>query len=103
LLVPDSATVISKAESPDEDSYSAFGGTDLADKLRALDVRRLWIGGLALDYCVAATAMDGRALGFEVKLLLDATRPVEAVAGDGTRAIERMQAAGVHIIRGAST
>src|SRR5437667_258948 len=46
LKLPPDTEVISKADDPDKDSYSAFGGTDLATKLRRVGIRRLWIGGL---------------------------------------------------------
>ena len=95
LFVPESAVVISKADSPDSDSYSAFGGTSLADLLKAAGVRRLWVAGLALDYCVVESALDARRLGLEVVLLEDATRAVNVNPGDDARAVSRMQAAGI--------
>lgn len=100
LLLPENALVINKADTLDKDSYSAFGATSLADQLWRADVRRLWVGGLALDYCVMESALDAESLGFEVHLLLDATRAVDANPGDACRAVERMQAGGVHIERG---
>src|SRR5262245_15732315 len=52
LRLPPGAELISKADSPDVDSYSAFGGTDLAERLHEAGVKRVWIGGLTQDYCV---------------------------------------------------
>lgn len=95
LQVPPSGIVISKADTPDKDSYSAFGLTPLADLLRKRSVRRLWVCGLALDYCVMESALDGQRLGFKVHVLADATRAVNAKPGDGERAIDRLKAAGV--------
>ncbi len=98
LDLPAGAVIVTKADRPDQDAYSAFAGTGLAQRLQADGVRRLWVGGLALDYCVRASVLDALAGGgVEVHLILTATRPVEAKAGDGERAIAEMQAAGAHI------
>jgi nicotinamidase/pyrazinamidase len=94
LNLPPNAQVISKATSPDQDSYSAFGGTDLAQRLRSAHVKRVWIGGLARDYCVRATALDAIREGFEVHLIVDATRAVDVNPDDGQRALEEIQRAG---------
>ena len=93
LRLPDSAQIISKADTPDKDSYSAFGDTDLALRLRSARVKRLWIGGLAQDYCVRATALDAIREGFDVHLIVDATRAVN-VDPDGKRALAEIQRAG---------
>ncbi|HEY7377260.1 MAG TPA: nicotinamidase [Steroidobacteraceae bacterium] len=98
LHVIGSARVISKATSEQRDAYSAFQETGLASELRALGVGRLFIGGLATDYCVRATALDARAEGFEVVVLTDAVRAVDVRAGDGERALEEMRAAGARLI-----
>ena len=82
----------------DEDSYSAFDGTDLALQLRQLGVEEVWVGGLATDYCVKNTVLDARKEGFSVKALEDAMRAVEVNPGDGERAIEEMRAAGADIV-----
>lgn len=81
----------------DEDSYSAFDGTDLALQLRRLGVEELWIGGLATDYCVKNTVLDGLKEGFKVKALENAMRAVEVNPGDGERAIAEMKAAGAEL------
>ena len=94
LRLPWNARIISKADTPDEDSYSAFGGTDLARRLHGEGVRRLWIGGLAQDYCVKATALDGLREGFEVRIIVDATRAVNVNPHDGERALEEIRRAG---------
>ena len=82
----------------DEDSYSAFDGTDLALQLRRLGIEEVWVGGLATDYCVKNTVLDAVKEGFQVKALKNAMRPVEVKPGDGQRAIEEMQAAGAEIV-----
>jgi nicotinamidase/pyrazinamidase len=84
----------------DEDGYSAFEGTDLSLQLHRLGVNEIWVGGLATDYCVKHTVLDGLKEGFAVKALEDAMRPVELQPGDGARALEEMRAAGAEIIRG---
>ena len=91
--------VISKAATPEADSYSGFGGTDLAARLRAGRATRLFIGGLATDYCVLNTVKDALAAGFEVLLLADAIRAVDVNAGDGARAQGEMQRLGARSIR----
>ena len=82
----------------DEDTYSAFDGTDLALQLRRLGVQEVWVGGLATDYCVKNTVLDALKEGFEVKAFEDAMRPVDVQPGDGTKAIEEMRAAGAEIV-----
>jgi nicotinamidase/pyrazinamidase len=99
LDLPADATVVSKATTADTDAYSAFGGTGLAPALRARGVTRLWIGGLATDYCVVNTVLDARREGFSVLFLEDASRPVEVAPGDGARAITRMREAGAIPVR----
>ena len=85
----------------DEDSYSAFDGTDLASQLRQLGVEEVWVGGLATDYCVKNTVLDALKEGFRVKALEDAMRAVELNHGDSHRAIAEMREAGAEIITSA--
>ncbi len=94
LRLPKNAWIISKATSPDQEAYSGFQGTDLATRLREAGVRRLFIGGLATDYCVLNTVKDALQEGFTVFLLQDAIRAVNVKPGDGERAIAEMLAAG---------
>ncbi|MCS6787354.1 MAG: nicotinamidase [Thiobacillaceae bacterium] len=100
LALPDSALVVSKATAREAEAYSGFAGTDLAARLRALGVKRLYIGGLATDYCVKNTVLDALKEGFAVVLLREATRAVEVQPGDGARAIAAMQAAGAQVVDG---
>ena len=83
----------------DENSYSAFDGTDLDLQLRRLGIEEVWVGGLATDYCVKNTVLDALKHGFRVKALKDAMRAVDLHAGDGELAIEEMRAAGAMIVR----
>ncbi|HLY95790.1 MAG TPA: isochorismatase family protein, partial [Sideroxyarcus sp.] len=71
--------------------------TDLGLCLKAVDVRRLFVGGLATDYCVLNTVKDARALGYDVVLLTDAVRAVEATAGDGDKALAEMRRLGAQL------
>jgi nicotinamidase/pyrazinamidase len=90
-----------------EDGYSGFtmrdpgsGGTvptELEALLRARNVKRLVIAGLATDYCVRATVLDARALGYPVRVLTAAIRAVDLAEGDGRRALEEMRAAGAEL------
>lgn len=86
--------VVSKATTRDAEAYSGFDGTSLADDLRAKGIERLFVCGLATDYCVKATALDARREGFEVVVVEDAVRAVNVNPGDGEKAIEEMRAAG---------
>ena len=76
--------VVDKATTADKEAYSAFDGTGLADWLRSRRVRRLFIGGLATDYCVKSTALDALDEGFDVVLLEDAVRAIDETAGRET-------------------
>jgi nicotinamidase/pyrazinamidase len=85
----------------DEDSYSAFDGTDLALQLERLGVEEVWVGGLATDYCVKNTILDALKHGFRVKAIVDAMRAVDVKPGDGARAVEEMQQAGAELVNSA--
>ncbi len=97
LALPPYTVKISKGVRFDQDQYSVFDETGLAQRLRQDRVRRLWVGGLAMDVCVRASVLDGLRAGFHVCLLEDATRPVDRE--NGTRALEEMRAAGATIER----
>jgi len=97
LAVSDRTRIVSKATSPERDAYSGFDHTDLAGWLQERGVERLLVGGLATDYCVLHTVLDGLSAGFAVSVLDDAIRAVNVDAGDGARAIARMRAAGARI------
>jgi len=82
----------------DEDCYSAFDGTTLADELRAANVREVWVGGLATDYCVKNTVLDALRQGFRVRAVEDAMRAVNLQPGDDDKALAEMREAGAEII-----
>ena len=90
LRLPENTTIISKGSRADLEAYSAFEGTDLETQLRVKGVGRIFVGGLATDYCVLHTVRDARKRGFDVVLIRDAVRAVNANAGDGERAEQEM-------------
>ena len=94
LRFPESVQIITKATNRDEDAYSAFGGTDLAERLHRAGINRLWIGGLTQDYCVRETSLDAIQAGFEVHVIVEGTRAVNVHPGDGRRALEDIRNAG---------
>lgn len=96
LEFPPDTRIVSKDTESEQETYSGFQATEtnLAGRLRELGVTRLFIGGIATDYCVLFTVLDALAAGFDVCLLVDAIRPVEVVAGDGEAAVREMQARG---------
>lgn len=92
-----------------EDGYSGFTmrdpetgetkPTELEGLLRERDITKVFVCGLATDYCVNATAIDATRLGFDTHVLAHLCMPVNLRAGDGQRAIEQMQDAGVQVVR----
>ncbi|MBD3367440.1 MAG: isochorismatase family protein [Candidatus Eisenbacteria bacterium] len=103
LRLPENAVVVSKGDDPDEEAYSAFQGTGLARKLREQGIETLWVGGLALDYCVKETVLDALREGFDVRLIRSATRAVNAEPGDGEKALREMRKAGASIVENAGS
>ena len=90
LLIPSRAVIISKGISPDDEGYSGFQGTDLDKRLKAKNIRQLFIGGLATDYCVRSTVLDALHAGFDVVFLSDASKGVDVNTGDSEQAIDEM-------------
>jgi len=96
--------VFRKGTDPEIDSYSGFydngwrRATGMGDWLKERGVRELFVMGLATDYCVKFTALDGLRVGFEVSLVEEGCRGVELRAGDVAKALEEMRAAGVRVV-----
>ncbi len=90
--------VLDKGQAPDLEGYSGFENTGLETLLREHDVDTVHLGGLALDYCVRATALDARRAGFEVIVHRSATRAVEVKPGDGERAVAELEGEGVRVV-----
>lgn len=93
--------IIRKGYNPEIDSYSGFlendkkSETGLAGLLRSLKIKRIFICGLALDYCCFSTAIDGIDFGFEVNLIIDLTKGIDFPQGSISNALESMAQKGV--------
>lgn len=98
LFVPAEGEIVSKADKKDE-AYSFFQGTNLVEKLHERGIKRLLVGGLATDYCVKETVLDGLKHGFEVFHLDDASKGVDVSPGDSERALQEMTAKGAKCIK----
>ncbi len=90
LKLPSDTIIISKATNPQYEAYSAFDRTDLDKQLQQLGVRRLFVCGLATDYCVVNTVLDARKLGYDTVVLMDAILGINLLSGDVDRAVEAM-------------
>jgi nicotinamidase/pyrazinamidase len=87
---PSQTFTIYKATTRDREAYSAFQDTPLDQELRGRNVRRLFVGGLATDYCVLNSVKDGLRLGYAVHLLMDGICAVNAHPSDGKQAEDEM-------------
>ncbi len=99
LKFPARTSVLTKGTDPEDDGYSAFEAADtedrgLSDVLRKDNVASLYVGGLATEYCVRASVMDGLKHGLDVVVLLDAVRGIDVQPGDVARALDEMIRAG---------
>jgi nicotinamidase/pyrazinamidase len=106
--IPHAQLIVRKGYHKDMDSYSAFEEADhktttgLAGYLKARGIKRVFVTGLATDFCVAWTAMDARRLGFETYVIEDATRGIDlngSLAGAwkqmGAKGVKRIQSADI--------
>ena len=106
LNVPQAQLVVRKGHHRDIDSYSAFleadrkTATGLAGYLRERNFTELFVCGLATDFCVAWTALDGRTAGFEVSVIEDACRAID-LQGSLAKAWSDMAKAGVRRVQSA--
>ena len=98
LKLSRNVTVISKATNPHRESYSGFDGTDLERKLRDGNTKRIFVGGLATDYCVKRTVLDGLKIGFPTGLLTDAIKGIDQKPGDSEEAVREMVQNGAKIV-----
>jgi len=104
LSLPKEAEIVSKGMNPEKDSYSAFqayagDGTEFSTLLKTRGIKRLFVGGLATDYCVKWSVLDALREGFEAVILEDAVSGVEMKAGDSEEAFREMREAGAKQIR----
>lgn len=90
LKLPSDTRIISKATSREQDAYSGFADTPLDALLQACNVRRLFIGGIATEYCVLNTVKDALQHHYTVFILVDAVRALNMKADDGPQALEEM-------------
>ncbi len=97
LHVPADAVVINKGTDPDKEAYSAFSGTDLEKRLRKLGIERIFVCGLATDYCVKFSTLDAIEAGFAVVVIENACRGVNFPPGSAAAAIEAIKEAGAHV------
>lgn len=106
LAIPHAALVIRKGFHKDVDSYSAFTEADgktttgLAAYLKARDIKKVFLAGLATDFCVAWSAVDARKAGFETYVIEDACRGIDT-QGSLAKAWADMTQAGVKRIQSA--
>lgn len=104
LTVAPEDGIIRKGTDLEVDSYSGFfdnrhlKDTGLNNYLRSRGVSSVYVAGLATDYCVKFTALDGAGLGYEVSVIRDACRGVELNPGDVDAAIAQMRQAGISIV-----
>ncbi len=96
LRLPDNVTIITKGVRFDQDQNSVFDQTGFSEQLRRDGVKRIWVGGLALDVCVLLSVLDARKAGFEVNVIMQATRPVTPEGG--RESVAQMKEAGAAII-----
>jgi nicotinamidase/pyrazinamidase len=105
LKLPPDAIIVSKGDDPQRPGYSAFDGhtsegKTLLHDLRDRHVSRVYVTGIATDYCVKATALDALQAGLDVRVLPDAITGIDVHPGDTQRALDDMSSAGAQIVRG---
>ncbi|MGR8934148.1 MAG: isochorismatase family protein [Gammaproteobacteria bacterium] len=98
LLLPETAQIVSTGTDRNLDGYSGFEATCLHSHLEHARIKRLFIGGLATDYCVLHTVRDALQYCYQVFLLQDATRAVNVNPEDGDNAEREMIADGAEPI-----
>ena len=89
--------IVDKGVARETDGYSGFAATTLGDDLRAHGIQRVFVCGLATDYCVKATALDALREGFDAVVIADASAAVNVTLGDEARALNELRAAGAGI------
>jgi nicotinamidase/pyrazinamidase len=98
LDLPNTLLIISKATQHDKDAYSGLDDTSLDDELKKRRILRVWVGGLATDYCVLNTVKDFLVLSYKVILLIDAIKAVNLNPADGKKAESEMINSGARAI-----
>lgn len=98
LDVPPDAIIMDKAWMQDSDDFSGKTSSELFTRLAQSGVRHVVLAGLATEYCIKFTALDARAEGFDVVVILDAIRAVNVRPGDDQRALDEMRAHDVRLV-----
>ena len=103
LLTQPITRTFRKATTADRDAYSEFEGSDdshhsLNEFLNARGVKRVYLVGLATDYCVRATALDAMRLGYKTYVVTDGVRAVNIRPDDGAKALAEVENQGAHLI-----
>ena len=103
LKLPPDAIIVNKGDDPQRHGYSAFeghtsDGKPLLDDLRDRRITRVYVMGIATDYCVRESALDALRAGLEVRVLADAIAGIDARPGDAQRALDEISAAGAQIV-----
>ncbi len=99
LRLPSHAVIIDKGTEPDAEAYSGFEGTELTERLRERGIARVFVGGLATDYCVKNTVLDALEAGFETVLVEDACRGIDIPPGTVVESVAEMRQAGALVVR----
>lgn len=89
---------IHKGQYQDRDAYSAFQETHLKEELKKRKIKRVFVTGLATDYCVRQTALDAILNGFETVVLVDLIHAINARPDDGRKALEEVEKAGARLL-----
>ena len=103
LITKNADLIIRKGFRPEIDSYSAFFENDqstptgLEGYLKTRGIKTIYLCGLALDFCVYFSAVDGAKLGFEVFVIKDACKAID-LEGSLASSLDEMNSKGVSII-----
>jgi nicotinamidase/pyrazinamidase len=103
LKLPPDAIIVNKGDDPERHGYSAFEGhtsegKTLLDDLRDRHITRVYVAGIATDYCVRQSALDALRAGLEVRVLPDAIAGIDVRPGDAQRALDEISAAGAELV-----
>ena len=90
--------IVSLGDDPGQENYSGFHNTDLEEWLRRRGIRRIYVAGLATEYCVFTTAVDGRKAGFQVGVFEDSIAGVDVPAGSAAAALQTLREKDVQVI-----
>lgn len=98
LKLPDQPHIINKGTDPNREAYSGFEGTRLEADLRELGIKRVFICGLATEYCVKNTALDAVRRGFQTYVIEDGVRGINHPDGTQQAAVAEMKGEGVVLV-----